>query len=87
MIFLDGKRELAKGAVGREKFATQVDAEMLAELRALAQREGRQLQLLIEEALADLFEKRRHAKPRAHVMQAYQASHDVYAPLYRKLAK
>ncbi len=71
----------------REKFATQVDAEILRSVRDLAKLEGRQLQALIDEALADLLEKRRQARPRAHVMAAYQASHEAFAPLYRKLAE
>ena len=71
----------------REKFATQVRAEILAEVRALAQAEGRQIQALIDEALADLIEKRRTGRPRTHVMAAYQASHLRYAPLYKKLAE
>lgn len=71
----------------REKFATQVNSEILAEVRALAQAEGRQLQVLVDEALADLIEKRRGTRPRAHVMAAYQASHDRYAKLYKKLAE
>jgi len=72
-------------APAREKFATQVNAEILATLRALAQEEGRQLQALVDEALADLIEKRRQGRPRAHVMAAYQASHGKYAQLYKKL--
>ena len=40
----------------REKFATQVNSEILAAVRSLAQSEGRQLQSLVEEALADLIE-------------------------------
>lgn len=71
----------------REKFATQVDADTLAEVRRLAEVEGRQLQSLVEEALTDLLEKRRQARPRDHVMRAYQGSHAAYAELYRKLAK
>ena len=71
----------------REKFATQVDAELLKEVRALAKQEGRQLQALVDEALADLLEKRHGSKPRGHVMAAYQASHGRYAGLYRKLAR
>jgi hypothetical protein len=71
----------------REKFATQVNAEILSALRDLAQSEGRQLQILVEEALADLIEKRKRAQPRAGVMTTYQASHDKYAPLYKKLAE
>lgn len=71
----------------REKFATQVDSEMLTALRTLAAQEGRQLQVLVEEAFADLLEKRRNERPRAHVMAAYLASHEKYAPLYKKLAE
>ena len=71
----------------REKFATQVNSEILSAVRALAEKEGRQLQTLVDEALADLIEKRKNATPRAHVMGAYLASHEKYAPLYKKLAK
>lgn len=71
----------------REKFATQVDSELLSAVRHLARHEGRQLQTLVEEALADLIEKRKHGRPRAHVMAAYQASHATFAPLYKKLAE
>ncbi|MDP9055978.1 MAG: hypothetical protein M3N34_01405 [Pseudomonadota bacterium] len=74
-------------AHAREKFATQVDADILASVRNLAQTEGRQLQALVDEALADLIEKRRQGKPRAHVMAAYQASHAPYGELYKKLAE
>jgi hypothetical protein len=71
----------------REKFATQVNADVLASVRHLAQREGRQLQVLVEEALADLIEKRKQGRPRAHVMATYQASHDRFGLLYKKLAE
>lgn len=71
----------------REKFATQVDPDLLAELRVIARQEGRQLQVLVDEALADLIEKRRNSKARPHVMSAYQASHARFGSLYQKLAK
>jgi hypothetical protein len=71
----------------REKFATQVDPKLLASVRNLAQQEGRQLQALVEEALADLIEKRKTARPRSHVMAAYQGSHEKYTALYQKLAR
>lgn len=74
-------------AKAREKFATQVDPDILATVRDLAQNEGRQLQALVDEALGDLIEKRRQGRPRAHVMAAYQASHDQFSPLYKKLAE
>ncbi|MFN4089523.1 MAG: hypothetical protein ACK4QW_10845 [Alphaproteobacteria bacterium] len=41
----------------------------------------------MDEALADLIEKRRQAHPRTHVMDAYQASHATFGPLYKKLAE
>jgi hypothetical protein len=70
----------------KEKFATQVTSEILAEVRALAQSEGRQLQALVDEALADLIEKRKNTRPRPRVMAAYHAGHEDYAVLYRRLA-
>ena len=71
----------------RQKFATQVDPDILASVRKLAEQEGRQLQALVDEALADLIEKRKHGKPRQHVMASYLASHEKYGELYKKLAK
>ena len=71
----------------REKFATQVNAEILSVVRELARKEGRQLQALVDEALADLIEKRKNTRPRPHVMAAYLASHEKFGELYKKLAK
>jgi hypothetical protein len=73
--------------MAREKFATQVDIEILTAVRTLAQKEGRQLQALVDEALSDLIEKHKQARPRPHVMGAYLASHEKYGPLYKKLAE
>ena len=71
----------------KEKLSIQVNSEILAALRSLARSEGRQLQALVDEALADLIEKRKGNRPRSHVMAAYQASHEKFAPLYKKLAE
>ena len=71
----------------RKKFATQVTTEILASIRAIAEKEGRQLQALMDEALADLIEKRKQTRPRPHVMAAYLGSHGAYDELYKKLAK
>jgi hypothetical protein len=73
--------------ISREKFATQVNSKTLASLRSLAEKEGRQLQSLVDEALADLLEKRKGHAPRTRVMNAYLGSHEKYASLYKKLAK
>jgi Arc/MetJ-type ribon-helix-helix transcriptional regulator len=40
-----------------------------------------------EDAEACLLEKRKNGRPRAHVMAAYQGSHEKYAGLYQKLAR
>jgi len=71
----------------REKFATQVNSEILRSVRRIAKDEGRQLQVLIDEALTDLIEKKKQSRPRTHIMAAYQASHEKFAPLYKKLAE
>jgi hypothetical protein len=71
----------------REKFATQVNSEIVAALRSLAESEGRQIQALVDEALADLIEKHKRAKPRARVMGAYLASHEKFGSVYKKLAE
>ena len=71
----------------REKFATQVDGALLADLRGLAKQEGRQIQALVEEAIAALIEQRRQGTVRPHVMSAYRKSHTRYASLYKKLAQ
>lgn len=71
----------------REKFATQVDSDILSAVRSHARSEGRQLQALVDEALADLIEKRKQGRPRARVMAAYQASHERFSELYKKLAE
>jgi hypothetical protein len=82
--------ELTKGnamSSTREKFATQVNSEILSEVRSLAQKEGRQLQALVDEALADLIDKRKNGKPRPQVMGAYLSTHERYSAVYKKLAE
>lgn len=74
-------------AAHREKFATQVDPDILSNLRELAGKEGRQLQTLVDEALSDLIEKYKGSKPRPDVMSLYQGSLEKYGSLYKKLAE
>jgi hypothetical protein len=56
-------------------------------LRQLARQEGRQLQALVDEALADVIDKHKNGRPRPRVIAAYLASHEKYASLYKKLAE
>lgn len=71
----------------REKFATQVESELLREMRSIARSEGRQLQALVNEALADYLERRHQQRTRPHVMAAYEASVERYGEVYEKLAR
>lgn len=71
----------------RETLTIRVNSKILTHLRSLAQSEGRELQALLDEALADLIEKRKQNKPRADVMAAYQGSHQKLEALYKKLAE
>ena len=70
-----------------EKFATVVDPDKIATIRTLAKDEGRQLRALVDEAFADLIEKRKQAKPRPRAMAAYEASVKQFDHLYKKLAE
>jgi len=70
-----------------EKFETHVDPEILSALGKLAEREGRPLQALVAEALADLIDKHSNIGPRPYVMDEYLASHEKYQALYKKLAE
>lgn len=71
----------------RVKFASQADAEVLRELRAIADREGRQLQALLDEALRDYLDKKRSGRARPKVLEALRDSMAEHGPLYRELAK
>lgn len=71
----------------REKFSTQVNSRILSAVHRIAQSEGRQIQALVDEAVADLIEKRKGERPRPHVMAAYRASLEKFGPLYKKLAE
>lgn len=77
-------------SVMREKFATQIDAQLLKAVRDLAEIEGRKIQSIVEEALRrHLTEpKVRHGvAARAHVQRAFEESVERYSGLYDRLAK
>ena len=69
------------------KFATQADPKVLEEVRAIAAREGRQLQSVIAEALRDFVERKKRGTARAELLTAFGESLAEYGELYRKLAK
>lgn len=71
----------------REKFSSQADPEILAAARAMAEKQGRQFQSLIEDALTQYLERNQSERPRAHVMEALGVSMDEFDELYAKLAQ
>ena len=73
--------------VKKIKFATQADPGVLDSLRQMAKSEGRQLQVLIDEALRDYLERKNSNTPRKQVVQALQASIEQFDKLYQKLAQ
>ena len=64
-----------------------MDPGVLAQLRAIAEGEGRQLQSVVEEALKDLIEKKNSSRPRASVMAHYEDSLIQFGALYERLAR
>lgn len=73
--------------MGRQKFASQADADLLDDMKAIAAAEGRQFQSVVEEAFAEYIARKKGDKPRPHVMSHLKASIARNAELYRKLAK
>ena len=71
----------------REKFSSQADEQVLADARALAQSQGRQLQSIVEEALTEYLERHQTERPHAHVMEAFGLSMEEFDDLYQKLAQ
>ena len=69
------------------KFSSQADPEVLKALQAIADREGRQLQAVIGDALREYLARRQQQAPRRNVLEAFQKSLKERDELYRKLAK
>jgi len=71
----------------RQKFATQMDTELLRQLRAYARSEGRQIQSILEEAVTKFLKEQQGYRMRPDVAAAYKESLDRYSELYKALAK
>ncbi len=70
-----------------QKFSSQADSELLAALRAIAKQDGRHFQAILEDAMRDYIEARRHDKPRTAVMAHFRASLEKNRRLGELLAK
>jgi len=71
----------------RETTTARIKPDQLAALHGLAERKGRQVQALVDEALADLMTKHQQDKLHAEFMAAYEESLEKYDFLYKKLAE
>jgi predicted transcriptional regulator len=69
------------------KFSSQADPEVLEALQAVADREGRQLQSILGEAMREYLARRQEQPPRRRVLEAFQDSIKERDELYRSLAK
>lgn len=74
-------------AVVREKFSSQADSKLLAKVRTLADKEGRQFQSILEDALAEYLERHQTDRPRTHVIEELGLSMKEFDELYKNLAK
>jgi len=71
----------------REKFSSQADPKILAQVRQLADKEGRQFQSVLEDALTEYLERHQTERPRAHILEAFGMSMQEFDELYKNLAK
>jgi predicted transcriptional regulator len=71
----------------REKFSSQADPKILAKVRKLAEKEGRQFQSVLEAALTEYLERHQTERPRAHILEAFGMSLQEFDELYKNLAK
>ena len=71
----------------RQKFATQMDERLLADIRAFAKSEGRQLQAVLEDAVDAYLKDKRGYVMDPRVKAAYERSLKKYDKVYRRLAQ
>ena len=69
------------------KYSSQADPDVLEAMQAIANRDGRQLQAVIGDAMREYLARRQQQAPRRNVLEAFQKSLKERDELYRKLAK
>jgi hypothetical protein len=70
-----------------QKFSSQAAPEVLAEMRKIAESQGRQFQAVLDEAMRDYIERQQSQKTRRHVLAAFADSLSEFDELYAALAK
>jgi hypothetical protein len=69
------------------KYSSQAEPEVLEAMQAVADREGRQLQSVLGEAMREYLARKQQQAPRRNVLEAFQESLRERDELYRSLAK
>jgi len=69
------------------KYSSQAEPEILDAMQAVADREGRQLQAIIGDAMREYLARRQQQAPRRNVLEAFHESLKERDELYRKLAR
>ncbi len=70
-----------------EKISTKADEKLWEEVKNIAEKEGKYVYTLVNEAFSDLIQKRKQTSPRKSVIEQFAASVDEHQSLYQKLAK
>ena len=65
----------------------ELNPELLAEMRTLAESQGRPVDDVVNEAVAEYLAAHGDDRVRSEVMKAFEESHEHYASVYRKLAE
>ena len=71
----------------REKFSSQASPELLAEMRQVAQDEGRHFQAVLEDAMREYLDNKALGKVRPEAMAHFRASVKRHRRLYELLAE
>ncbi|NBV54759.1 MAG: hypothetical protein EBR79_03500 [Proteobacteria bacterium] len=70
-----------------QKFATQIDAEVLEQFRALAANQGRKLQAVIGEALSQYLQTQQNQAIRPQVLQTFRQNQAQFGDVYSALTR
>ena len=69
------------------KYSSQAEPEILEAMQAIADREGRQLQAVLGDAMREYLARKQQQAPRRSVLEAFKQSLSERDELYRSLAK
>ena len=87
MIKIDISWQNYSMAANMEKFATQLERDVMIALKEYASREGKQVQSVVNMALREFLESQGKPKGRKHVIDAYLKSTQQFDDLYKELTE